>query len=164
MEAALRLVRERAIGAPIAILGQGMGASVGLVTQAQDPGTRALVADSPERDRINTLRAAAEPWTRTGILARQFMSPVPEPRAFERLLGLAGAHPLMLIVGKKDQAWSADDRRTATKQLGPANSSWAWQPDSRRLSADVLDRDEYVSRVLEFFEHAFDSVARDSSI
>jgi dienelactone hydrolase len=162
IEAALRLVHERALGAPVAILGEGLGARVGLRAQAQAPGTIALVADSPRRDRISALKAGAQSWTSVGVFAQDLMPPEREPVSFETLLELAGAHPLMLILGTKDHAWSPEDRAMATQRIGRANATWVWQPPAAGLRASALEPREYERHVIEFLDGAF-AADRDST-
>ena len=62
LEAAIRLAHERSVGAPVAVLGEGMGATVGLAVMARDTSLVALVADSPAtswRDGLSELRPRA---------------------------------------------------------------------------------------------------------
>ena len=160
LEAALRLVRERAIGAPVALLGEGMGANVGLRAQAQEPGIRALIADSPAPNRMAALRAAAKAWTKLGLFSEQLMAQIPDSVALGSLLRMAGAQPLMLILGTRDRSWTLRDRQNAMTQIGAANATWAWQPASGRLSASLFEPGEYEQRVLEFLGMAFDSTAQ----
>ncbi|MEP7028468.1 MAG: alpha/beta hydrolase [Candidatus Eisenbacteria bacterium] len=47
LEAAIRLAHERALGAPVAVLGEGMGATVALAVAARDSSIVGVVADSP---------------------------------------------------------------------------------------------------------------------
>lgn len=62
LEAAIRLAHERAVGAPVAILGEGMGATVGLAVMARDTSLVALVADSPGTSWRDGLPRVNRPW------------------------------------------------------------------------------------------------------
>src|SRR4029079_5956048 len=103
LDAALRLVRERALGAQIFILGEGLGARVGLSAIAQDPSVTALVADSPSASRLEVLNASGPFWTKlaSGSLVRLFGHLEDRP-SLETSLQLAGPRPVMIILGGED--------------------------------------------------------------
>ena len=150
LDAALRLVRERALGAPIFVLGEGMGARVGLAEIAQDPSVTALVADSPSKSRLDALRAAGPFWTRfaSSALVRQFGQLDDRP-SLETLMQLAAPRPVMVILGSEDPI--ASNRGRIGQAIGTRNTGVAWiAPGAKRLEAFGIAEAEYKTRVTEF--------------
>ena len=154
LEAAVRLVRERVIGGPIAVLGEGLGARVGLEVIAQDPTLKALIADSPSRSRFDALRPSAPPWTRLAPPSLvQAMAKLDEPAELYRL---AGVRPVLLILGQSDPGWDRLARERAVQELGSGNATWAWIANaSERLRSIQTSGEEYRARVEEFLEASF---------
>lgn len=173
LSAAVRLARARALGAPIAVLGESEGASIACIVAAEDPFIRCLVLDSP----IPTLE---------GQLARDVgasgVTAVPYPARLalgwlERIVGhdmkaeemsaaRAARHladrPVMLVFGTKDEVVPAGEWRPLLASLGPANRTWAWiVPGGRHAEALDEHAGEYAARVVEFLDAAF--AARDSA-
>jgi pimeloyl-ACP methyl ester carboxylesterase len=152
LDAALRLVRERSLGARIFILGEGMGARVGLASIAQDPSVTALVADSPTPSRLHALQASGPFWTQfsSGSLVR-LLGRLEDRPSFETLLQLAGPRPMMIILGGEDPI--ADDWGRVGRAVGLRNTGVAWiAPGANRLEAFDIAESEYLRRVSEFLE------------
>jgi pimeloyl-ACP methyl ester carboxylesterase len=168
LEAALRLARERALGAPIAVLGEGLGATAGLVVAAQDPAIVALVADSPAlrwreallaQDRVRAFLPSRVAWPPLtwAFVSRELGPAFRSAEARDPLdaAALAGARPVLLIAGAADRQVAARDRAALRAALGPANASWAWTaPAAGHAQALASDPAEYRSRVLEFLDAA----------
>ena len=154
LEAAIRLVRERVIGGPIAVLGEGLGARVGLEVIAQDPSLKALVADSPPRSRFDALRSSAPSWIRFAPPALvRTMGKLEEPAELYRL---AGVRPVLLILGQSDPGWDRNAREKAVQELGSGNATWAWIAKAQsRLRSIQISGEEYRARVEEFLEASF---------
>ena len=177
LEAAVRLARERALGAPIAILGEGMGATVGLAVTSQDPTVTCLVADSP----IPTWNTAlfASPTVRAPWWGGLVSDPIAHafvarelPDGFDGdarvALGaapLAGMRPVMLVFGGKDRTIPLTGRIALGKALGPSNLTWAWSaPAAPRLGVYEVAPLDYETRVLEFLDAAIVHWARRRAV
>jgi len=177
LEGAIRLARERALGAPIAVLGEGMGATVGLAVTAQDPTVTCLVADSPNPTWDATLFAAPAIreswWTRLGVssFASSFVaSKFPEEFQGNKPVALAaaplaGMRPVMLVFGREDESMPNTARVALAKALGPSNLTWAWSaPSARRLAVYDAAPADYEARVLEFLDAAIAQWARRKAV
>jgi len=98
LEAAVRLVRERAIGAPIVIFGTGMGASVALSAAAQDSSVAGTVADSPSTSPTASLLAGKSRIFREGF--GNLYADAVTSDAIKKLISPASGRPLMLILDR----------------------------------------------------------------
>ena len=162
LSAAVDLARARAIGAPIILYGESMGAATALLVAAQDPAIVCVVNDS------------SFPSLET-VLGRQFESTFGLPRYpfapltlwfCERFVGhgfrigqvsplgaarLAGSRPILSIYGIADRHVPPADALRLVRALGPANATWAWfVPGTGHARAVDTHRAEYEARVLEF--------------
>ena len=174
LEAAIRLARERALGAPIAVVGPGMGATTALLVAAQDPGVVCVVADSPwhswdeaffHRPGVDSITSnfAVETMTRRA-LAKQIGFDFGTPEAREPLTAapLAATRPVMAIYGEKDPFIPFHFQVKIVAAIGTPNATWAWRaPGAGHLEAYASAPDEYRERVLEFLDLSM-AARRDS--
>jgi alpha-beta hydrolase superfamily lysophospholipase len=165
LEAAVRLARERAVGAPIAILGQGMGATAALLVAAQDPGIVCVIADSPwhswdqaffSRPGVDSINGEfkVDPMTRRA-LGRAIGYGFATEEAREPIVAapLAASRPVMAIYGEKDAFIPFHFQIKLVSALGTPNATWAWRaPGAGHLGAYRSAPDEYRSRVIEFLD------------
>jgi alpha-beta hydrolase superfamily lysophospholipase len=174
LEAAIRLARERALGAPIALLGQGMGATTALLVAAQDPGVVCVVADSPWHSWDEAF------FSRPGVAESGVGRLAPEPLvrwALRREVGfgfgttdarqpltaapLAASRPVMAIYGEKDRVIPFHLQIKIVSALGTPNATWAWRaPGAEHLGAYASAPDEYRARVIEFLDASMTEWAR----
>ena len=166
LEAAVRLARERALGAPVAILGQGMGATAALLVTAQDPGIVCVVADTPWHAWDDAL------FSRPGAdsaLSPRYKVPAATRRALGKAIGfgfatdeareplvaapLAASRPVMVIYGENDPYVPFRNQVKIVAAVGTPNATWAWRaPVAGHLGAYRSAPDEYRSRVIEFLD------------
>src|SRR5262245_50172466 len=166
LEAAVRLARERAVGAPIALLGQGMGATAALMVAAQDPAVVCVVADSPwhsweeaffHRPGMDLKVTASDlrrdaAWKALGK-AIGFGFGTPEAREPLGAAPLAATRPVMVIYGEDDAFIPFPNQIRIVSAVGTPNATWAWRaPRAGHLEAYASAPDEYRSRVLEFLD------------
>jgi pimeloyl-ACP methyl ester carboxylesterase len=182
LEGAIRLARERALGAPIAVVGEGMGATVGLAVTAQDPTVTCLVADSPTPAWNAALfpspsirgawwSAFVVPPLAAYFAGREFPTAF-LPGGFDgnspvalKAAPLAGMRPVMLVFGREDDAMPNATRIALAKALGPSNLTWAWAaPSARRLEVFDAAPADYETRVLEFLDSAIAQWARRKAV
>jgi len=176
LEAAIRLARERAVGAPIALYGAGMGATAALLVAAQDPAVACTIVDSPWA----TWEAAffahpgamgREPgdlrhWKPADLVPRVLVSQAiaqavgfgfGTPAAVDPVAAapLAGSRPTMVIYGETDPFISFREQIRIVAALGTPNATWAWRaPGAGHLGAYASAPGEYRGRVVEFLDAA----------
>jgi len=169
LEAAVRLARERAVGAPVAILGQGMGATAALMVAAQDPAIVCVVADSPwhawdeaffSRPGADTSASAARS---RGLVRKALGKEVgfgfATDEAREPLVAapLAASRPVMVIYGETDPFIPFRNQIKIVSAVGTPNATWAWRANGvGHLAAYDAVPDEYRSRVIEFLDASLD--------
>lgn len=172
LEAAIRLAHERSLEAPVAVLGEGMGATVGLAVMAQDPSLAALVADSPVASWDQGLAHEGAPWWTRGACPFVVEWTVagdlgPRPAGANVALTaapLAGARPVMLILADRDPLVPAAVRSRLVTALGRGNATWAWSVEGTdRLRAFDRGPDEYEGKVAEFLEAAIETRSHPDS-
>ncbi len=176
MEAALRLARERAVGAPIALYGAGMGATAALMSIAGDPSVTCAILDSPWATWEAAFFArpgamAREPgdlrhWQTADLVPRVLTqqalkqevkfgfgtSSMREPAA---VAPLAASRPVMAIYGETDPYIPFREQIRVVAALGTPNATWAWRaPGAGHLGAYDSAPDEYRGRVVEFMDAA----------
>lgn len=177
LEAAIRLAHERSLGAPVAVLGEGMGATVGLAVMAQDPSLVGLVADSPVLSWYQGLARtegtrSSEPWLTSVAcppLVEWSLAGDLGPRPADANVALtaaplAGARPVMLILADRDILIPAAARGRLVTALGRGNATWAWLVDgTNRLQ--VFDRGpaQYEAKVAEFLGAAIETRSHPDS-
>ena len=166
LEAAVHLARARAVGAPVAILGQGMGATAALLVAAQDPGIVCVVADSPWHswDDAFFSRPGADSAGGSG-----YRVPAATRRALGKAIGfgfatgeareplaaapLAASRPVMIIYGENDPYVPFRNQIKIVSAVGTPNATWAWRANGvGHLEAYDAVPDEYRSRVIEFLD------------
>lgn len=165
LDAAVRFARERAVGAPIAILGQGMGATAALMVAAQDMGIVAVVADSPWHswDQAFFSRPGADsvtggfdeqPMTRRALgKAIGFGFATSDAREPLVAAPLAASRPVMAIYGQKDDFIPFRNQIKLVSALGTPNATWAWRAQGAgHLGAYGSAPEEYGARVVEFLD------------
>ncbi len=166
LEAAVRLARERAVGAPVALYGQGMGATAALLVAAQDPAIVCTIVDSPWHawDEAFFGGAARAPGGLERLVPRSLVrwrlgqrigfgfaqADVREPLV---AAPLAASRPVMAIYGEKDEVIPFRLQVKLVSALGVPNATWAWRaPGAGHLGAYPSAPDEYRARVLEFLD------------
>src|SRR5688572_22271071 len=176
LDAAVRLARERALGAPIALLGQGMGATTALLVAAQDPGIVCTVADSPwhswdeaffHRPGVDSITGNFQVETMTKrALAKRIGFGFGTDEAREPLIAapLAASRPVMVIYGETDEFIPFHYQVKIVSAVGTPNATWAWRaPGTGHLGAYPSAPDEYRARVLEFLDLSM-AAHRDSTV
>jgi pimeloyl-ACP methyl ester carboxylesterase len=180
VEAAVRLARERALGAPVAILGQGMGATAALMVAAQDPAIVCVVADSPWHAWDDALfsRPGADSAGGSG-----YSVPAAARRALGKAIGfgfatdeareplvaapLAASRPVMVIYGETDPFIPFRNQIKVVSAVGTPNATWAWRANGvGHLGAYDAVPDEYRGRVIEFLDasmNAWNAARQDSA-
>jgi fermentation-respiration switch protein FrsA (DUF1100 family) len=178
LEAAIRLAHERSLKAPVAVVGEGMGATVGLAVMAQDPSLVALVADSPVLSWYQGLARtegvnSGEPWWARGAcptLVEWSLAGDLGPRPAGENVALtaaplAGARPVMVILGDRDILVPAAVRSRLVTALGRGNASWAWPVEGTdRLRAFDRGPAEYEGKVAEFLGAAIETRSHPDSV
>ena len=166
-EAVLHWVRSspRTRGARIAVLGESLGGSVGLVLAARHPEIVAVVADCPFASGRRAIEDSIERWAHL-------------PRALAPLACWAGqvsghdpcaldvvaaaeslrSRPLFLVHATRDDRLSTEQARDLWRAAGAKDELWLL--DTGHNEAWQRHREEYERRVLAFFDHAL--VAEES--
>ena len=151
-------------GLPLALLGESMGASVSLLTAAQDPRVRAVVSDAAFA-RFDSAVAA-----RLRLLFGRLAEPViaPTRSVGERLLGvrstdiapedaIAGIapRPVFLIHGLEDRLLVPEHSRRLLRAAAPGGHATLWEVAGAGHVASIrVAPDEYARRVLAFLNDA----------
>ena len=160
-EAVLHWVRSgpRTRGARIAVLGESLGGSVGLVLAARHPEIVAVVADCPFASGRRAIEDSIERWAHL-------------PRALAPLACWAGqvsgrdpcalnvvaaaeslrSRPLFLVHATRDDRLSTEQARDLWRAAGAKDELWLL--DTGHNEAWQRHREEYERRVLAFFDHA----------
>lgn len=143
--------------APIGVLGISMGAAVCLMTAADNPDIRAVVADSPyvsldvqAARRFGSNRVVGAFVNRLGRrIVGQPLADTSPLRAIPRL----APRPVLLIHGTADRLIPPSDSEAIfAAARGPVE---LWKADgSRHVQARADHTEEYERRVLAFFGHA----------
>ncbi len=176
IEAAVRLARERAVGAPIALFGAGMGATAALLVAAQDPSVVCTIVDSPWATwesaffaRPGARGAQAGDlllWRTVDLVPRVLVQKALEQEvrfgfgtsvAQEPVVAapLTGSRPVMAIFGETDPFIPFREQIRIVSGVGTPNATWAWRaPGAGHLGAYESGPDEYRGRVLEFLDAA----------
>ena len=176
VEAALRLARERAVGAPVALYGAGMGATAALLVAAQDPAVACTIVDTPwaSWDAAFFARPGAmggEPgdlrrWRIADLVPRVLVTRalagevgfglgMAAARSPAAAAPLAASHPVMAIYGETDPFIPFQEQIRVVAALGTPNATWAWRaPGAGHLGAYESAPDEYRGRVVEFLDSA----------
>ncbi len=176
VEAAVRLARERAVGAPIALYGVGLGATAVLMATAGDPGVACAIVDSPWATWDGAFFARPGAMGREPGDLRHWQSSdlVPRPlvlQALKREVGfafgtksvrepvvvapLAGSRPVMAIYGETDPFIPFREQIRIVAGLGTPNATWAWRaPGAGHVGAYDSAPDEYRARAVEFLDAA----------
>lgn len=172
VEAAVRLARERALGAPVALYGQGMGATACLLVAAQDPAIVCTIVDSPWESWDEAFFARAVAGGAGSAAAGSLDRFVPRslirwrlgqaigfgfatPEAREPLVAapLAASRPVMAIYGEKDEVIPFRHQVKLVSALGVPNATWAWRASGAgHLGAYASAPEEYRERLLEFLD------------
>nr|CAA9214114.1 hypothetical protein AVDCRST_MAG63-111 [uncultured Armatimonadetes bacterium] len=147
---------------PLAVVGESMGASVALMTAAEDERVRAVVADSAfarfDSAVQGRLRLA---FGRLGDVMRG-----PTQRVGERILGVRceeiapvdaigriAPRPVLLIHGTHDYLIPSENAHRL-RDAAPGNAALWEVPGAYHTGAIVVAPDEYERRVLDFLETA----------
>jgi pimeloyl-ACP methyl ester carboxylesterase len=176
VDAALRLARERALGAPLVLFGEDMGATDALLVAAEDPGVACVVADSPLPTYEDALLAPLTTGADSSdVLARIAWRPgmrwlwrqavgeafAPADSVALKAAPLAGMRPVCVIHGQADDRVPLPARARLLRALGPANATWSWMaPGAGHAGAYTSDPWQYQERVLEFLDEALAEWAR----
>jgi alpha-beta hydrolase superfamily lysophospholipase len=171
LTAVLDAVRGRLGPLPIGLLGYSMGGAVSISVAADDPGVRAVCADSAFADPVSLLEerirhrlhlpaaVLADPVMalmarRTGARLADF-SPV---AAVARL----APRPLLLIHGDADASVPVEHAHRLYAAAGSPKDLWVI-PGLGHVGGYFADRTAYVERVTGFFDRSLGEVARRSS-
>lgn len=157
----LRQRGHRAIG----LLGYSMGAGIALLAAAEEPGIRAVVADSPfavasERIAFEASRKTRIPaWltpafmpTASAVadaLFRIDVSAIAPERAVRRI-----PYPILVIHGTADSRIPTEDGMRVHRAAAPGSDLWL-APAADHVRAFRAFPDEYVARVGEYYEARF---------
>lgn len=162
--AAVRLAHERAVGAPVCVLGEGTGSLASFLAVAQDPSIVALVSDSsPVSLEAELGRAAARgsfapalvPVVALGVERIVGRGLVVEEVSALRAAPLAANRPIMVIAGAKDDRVPLSDTRALLRAIGPANATWSWvEPNTGHTEVFDQHPSEYAERVAQFLDAA----------
>lgn len=155
-------------GARVAVLGESLGASVGLVLAARHPEVAAVVADCPFATGRRAVEDAMERWAHM-------------PRAFAALacwtgrawtgcdpcslnvLAAAeslGSRPLFFIHAARDDRFSAEQARDLWRAAGAKDELWLL--DTGHNEGWQFHREEYERRVLAFFDRVLEADAHET--
>ena len=156
------LVSRGVPGHCIGVLGASMGASTAVLAMAEEPGIRAVVADSPYADVGELLARQVAQKTRLPTWITPFL--VPTSKLMARLFyginvgGLvperAAAHlssPILVIHGMEDLLIPYS-HGVRVQTASPAGSAIWLVPDMAHLQAYVAHPEDYVDRVAAYFE------------
>jgi dipeptidyl aminopeptidase/acylaminoacyl peptidase len=163
-EATLAWVRSRpeTRGARIAVLGESLGASVGLVLAARHPEIAAVVADCPFATGRRAVEDSMERWAHLPRALAALACRVGrawtgcDPCAFNVLAAAEslGARPLFLIHAARDDRFSPEQARDLWRAAGAKDELWLL--DTGHNEGWQLHREEYERRVLAFFDRALE--------
>lgn len=156
---ALRYARERLPAASIGIIGYSMGAAIAILTAADDPAVRAVVADSSFASITDVVSDAI----RRHRLPASLLVPVAD-RLNRRLHGYRfGAvrplqavrtiapRPIFIIHGSEDTVTPVAHARMLYEAAGEPKELWI-EDGAPHVGAYFSDREGYVRRVTGFFD------------
>ena len=158
--AAVRYACERLPGARVGLLGYSMGAVVAILTAADEPAVRAVVADSPYASLADVLAYAYRRHhlpRRLLDLAdlvnrRRYGYPFAALRPVDAVSRIA-PRPLFLIHGEEDQLTPVEHARWLYAAAGEPKELWVVE-GAPHCGAYFVDRPAYVARVADFFARA----------
>jgi uncharacterized protein len=162
LEAAIDAVGARLGDVPIGLLGYSLGGAVSLVVAADEQRVRAVCADSAFSDPLGVLAdgvervlripgavltapVAAMVARRTGARLSDFQPLAAVPRIAPR--------PLLLIHGDDDTAVPPSHARRLYDAAGEPRELWT-VPGAGHVGAYFADREQYLVRVVGFFERS----------
>ncbi|NOK60796.1 MAG: alpha/beta fold hydrolase [Chloroflexi bacterium AL-W] len=163
--AAIKYVQERVPDAILGVTGFSMGASIAVLLAAQMPQIRAVVADSPFTGITEVLANSISRYR----LPSQMIVPIAnlmnywcygyQFQAIRPIDAIANItpRPLLLIHGSGDSLIPVTHAHQLFATAGEPKNLWIY-PDVEHCGAYFADRQQYVSRVVEFFEQYLDSI------
>ena len=169
-EAALAWLERRPAtrGARIAVLGESLGASVGLMLAARHPEVLAVVADCPFASGRRAVEDSIERWAHLPKALAGFACWTGraltgcDPCALDVAAAAESlrARPLFFVHAARDDRLSTEQARDLWRAAGAKDELWLL--DTGHNEAWKLHRAEYERRVLAFFDHALEPDVRET--